>query len=46
MSEIERGKVVMSVAVAEKVADALGVPLSTLFRDVEKLRTKGKKGHG
>jgi transcriptional regulator with XRE-family HTH domain len=41
MSAIERGKVGVSVAVAAQVAEALGVTLSVLFRDVEKLQADG-----
>ncbi len=35
MSSIERGKVQVSIAVAQKVADALKAPLSRIWRDVE-----------
>ena len=38
MSAIERGKVGISVGVAAQVAAALGVSMSVLFRDVEKLQ--------
>jgi transcriptional regulator with XRE-family HTH domain len=40
MSAIERGKVAVSVAVAAQVAKALGVTLSALFKDVEKMQSK------
>lgn len=42
MSAIELGKVGVSVSVAAKVALALGVPLSVLLRDVEKLQASGR----
>ena len=35
MSSIERGKVSVSIAVAQQLADALEVPLSRIWRDVE-----------
>ena len=35
MSSIERGKVCVSIAVAQKLADALEVSLSRVWRDVE-----------
>lgn len=36
MSSIERGRVQISIAVAQKLADALQTPLSRIFRDVER----------
>lgn len=39
MSSIERGKVQVSIAVAQKLADALEVPLSRLWREIENSRT-------
>ena len=36
MSSIERGKVQVSIAIAQKLAEALGTPLSRIFRDVER----------
>jgi transcriptional regulator with XRE-family HTH domain len=36
VSSIELGKVQVSIVIAHKLAEALGVPLSTLWRDVEK----------
>ena len=36
VSSIERGKVQVSIAIAYKLALALGVPLSRLWRDLEK----------
>jgi transcriptional regulator with XRE-family HTH domain len=36
ISSIERGKVQVGIGIAHKLAQALGVPLSTLWRDVEK----------
>ena len=38
ISSIELGKVSISIAVAQQLADALEVKLSRLFRDVEKLQ--------
>jgi len=34
-SSVERAKVQVSIAVASQLAAALGIPLSTLFRDAE-----------
>jgi len=36
VSSIELGKVAVSIAIAQKLAVALGIPLSKLWRDVEK----------
>lgn len=36
VSSIERGKVQVSIGIAQKLAAALGVPLSRLWRDVER----------
>lgn len=36
ISSIERGKVQVSIGIAHRLAQALGVPLSTLWRDVER----------
>ena len=36
VSSIERGKVQVSIAVAQRLAVALECPLSRLFRDIEK----------
>jgi transcriptional regulator with XRE-family HTH domain len=36
VSSIELGKVAVSIAIAQKLAVALGTPLSKLWRDVEK----------
>jgi transcriptional regulator with XRE-family HTH domain len=36
VSAIELGKVQVSIGVAHKLAKALGVPLSKLFREIEK----------
>ncbi len=36
MSSIELGKVEISITIADKVAEALGIPLSRLFKEVEK----------
>jgi transcriptional regulator with XRE-family HTH domain len=41
VSAIELGKVQVSIGVAQKLARALGVPLSRLFREIEK-RGDGK----
>ncbi len=35
-SSIERGRVQVSIAIASQLADALEIPLSKLFRDVER----------
>ncbi len=35
VSSIERGKVVISIAIAQKVADALQIPLSRIWRTIE-----------
>ena len=35
-SSVERGKVQVSIAIASQLADALEIPLSKLFRDVER----------
>jgi transcriptional regulator with XRE-family HTH domain len=37
VSSIELGKVGISISIAEKLADALGLPLSKLFQDVERM---------
>lgn len=36
VSAIERGKVQVSIAIAQKVADALEVPLSRIWREIER----------
>jgi transcriptional regulator with XRE-family HTH domain len=38
VSSIERGKVQVSIAIAEKLATALGVPLSALWKQIEERR--------
>ena len=43
-SSIERGKVQVSIGVADKLAVALDVPLSRLWRDVERKRASGDQG--
>lgn len=35
-SSIERGKVQVSIAVAQKLAEALGIPQSRLWREIER----------
>lgn len=35
-SSIERGRVLVSIAIASRLAEALEIPLSKLFRDVER----------
>jgi len=40
MSSVERGKVVVSIVLATRVAEALGVTLSVLGRDAEELQEK------
>ena len=39
VSSIELGKVQISIVIAQKLADALEVPLSRLWKDVERRRT-------
>lgn len=47
VSSIERGKVQISIAIAQSVAEALGVPLSRLWRDVERaLASDGESPSG
>jgi transcriptional regulator with XRE-family HTH domain len=36
VSAIELGKVQVSIGVAQKLAEALGMPLSRLFREIER----------
>lgn len=36
VSSIELGKVQVSIAVAQQLADALGVPLSKIWKEIEK----------
>ena len=38
-SSVERGRVQVSIAIASQLADALEIPLSKLFRDVERFET-------
>ena len=38
VSSIELGKVQVSIVIAQKLAEALEVPLSKIFRDVERTR--------
>lgn len=35
MSLIERGKVQVSIGMAQKVADTLGIPMSQLWKEIE-----------
>ena len=42
VSSIERGKVQVSIAIAEKLATALGVPLSDLWKQIEKRRKRAR----
>ena len=35
-SSVERGRVQVSIGIASQIADALEIPLSKLFRDVER----------
>lgn len=44
VSSIELGKVKVSIAIAEKLAVALEVPLSKLWRDVETIQLKSSQG--
>ena len=41
MSSIELGKVQVSIGIAEKVASALEIPLSRIFREIERGRDNG-----
>ncbi len=36
VSSIERGKVQVSIGIAQKLADTLGVPLSRIWRELER----------
>lgn len=38
VSSIELGKVQISIRIAQQMADALGVPLSTIWKRIEKVR--------
>jgi transcriptional regulator with XRE-family HTH domain len=40
VSSIERGKVRVSIAIAEKLALAVGVPLSAFWKDIERRRAR------
>ena len=40
ISSIELGKVQVSIRIAQQLADALGVPLSVLWRDIERTASK------
>jgi len=42
VSSIELGKVQVSIGIAFKLADALEIPLSRLWRDVERGRDRAK----
>jgi len=44
ISSIERGKVQVSIAVAQKLADALGIPQSRLWKDIERERESSTTG--
>ena len=44
-SSIERGRVLVSIAIASRLAAALEIPLSRLFRDVERF-SKGEMSEG
>ena len=44
-SSIERGRVQVSIAIASQVAEALEIPMSRLFRDVERF-SKGELSEG
>jgi transcriptional regulator with XRE-family HTH domain len=43
VSSIERGKVQISIAIAQKVADALEVPLSRIWRVIEERSSVRKR---
>jgi transcriptional regulator with XRE-family HTH domain len=36
VSSIERGKVQISIGIAQKLGDALGIPLSRIWRELER----------
>ncbi len=44
-SSIERGRVLVSIAIASRLAVALEIPLSRLFRDVERF-SRGESSEG
>lgn len=44
VSSIELGKVQVSIRIAAQLADALAVPLSVLWRDIEQGQTDNRKG--
>jgi transcriptional regulator with XRE-family HTH domain len=44
VSSIERGRVQISIAIAQKVADALDVPLSRIWRTIEARSRRTKRG--
>jgi len=44
VSSIERGRVQISIAIAQKVADALGIPLSRIWRTIESRSVRTKRG--
>ena len=41
VSSIELGKVQVSIGIAQKLAETLDVPLSKLWREIERLQDKG-----
>jgi transcriptional regulator with XRE-family HTH domain len=46
VSSIERGKVQISIAIAQRVAEALEVPLSRIWRDVERAMAADEADEG
>lgn len=42
VSSIELGKVQISIGIAQKLATALGVPMSKLWKDVERAREEAE----
>jgi transcriptional regulator with XRE-family HTH domain len=43
VSSIELGKVQVSIGIAQQLADALGVPLSKIWQQIERQRAKKKR---
>lgn len=45
-SSVERGKVGVSIGVVQKLATALEIPMSRLFRDLERLMAEAERQSG
>lgn len=45
VSSIERGKVKVSIGVAQKLADALGTTLSSIWREIERTQEPSKSAN-